>query len=252
LEVIEETERAMEKFRRRKAMDIIKKDALQGVSLTKGKLRSTSSPFQQRVNEAKANEVAPETMPYRICLMLDDSSSMRTYDRGGCRIDFLKTAVQFFVQRSNLADTSIALESFNNTIGVPLTSNPAMLDVSTIFTSGSTPMHRCLVECLAKHPMTRGVLVSDGEATDWRGEDADNVLTQYKEQGIPIDCVHISDDTSGEELLRKIARLTGGIYLKFTDVSAFSTAFAYLTPVYRAMLTDGRLTAEQIGAKEIR
>jgi Mg-chelatase subunit ChlD len=109
--------------------------------------------------------------------------------------------------------------------------------------------------------MTRGVIVSDGAATDWRDyfsneEDdikgnVDEILLKYKEAGIPIDCVHISLGTSGEELLRRIAATTGGIFIKFTDVSAFAQAFGYLAPGFRAMLTDGRVSASDIGAREL-
>jgi Mg-chelatase subunit ChlD len=108
--------------------------------------------------------------------------------------------------------------------------------------------------------MTRGVVVSDGVATDWTEIDIDQALEStkgkilqiYKEQGIPLDCVHISSSQEGEDLLRRIASETGGIFLKFSDVNAFSKAFGYLTPGYRAMLTSGSVDAKQIGAKEIK
>jgi hypothetical protein len=115
--------------------------------------------------------------------------------------------------------------------------------------------------------MTRGVIVSDGGATDWEREGlgsdyrhddteqrqiAADILSIYKDQSIPVDCVHISQGTSGEDLLRKIAAETGGIFLKFSNVNAFSKAFGYLAPSFRAMLSDGSVTASQLGAKEIK
>ena len=51
---------------------------------------------------------------------------------------------------------------------------------------------------------------------------------------------------------RKIASETGGIFIKFSDVNAFSKAFGYLTPSYRAMLTSGSVSASELGAKEIK
>ena len=249
--------------------DIIKKEPSTGIALNKGKLRSSASPFQQRVNQAKTEVVDPATMPNRIVLMLDKSSSMSTMERGSSRrIDLLKDALQNFVGRCNFNDTSIAIETFPEGFSLPLTSNTGQLQTSVFAfeASGNTPMRHCVETCLERVPMTRGVIVSDGEATDWHRDDysfyeeetrvqdskVDDVLKKYKEAGIPIDCVHISDTSSGEALLRRIAKETGGIFLKFTDVSAFASAFGYLTPSYRAMLTDGRVSAASIGATEVR
>ena len=125
-------------------------------------------------------------------------------------------------------------------------------------------MRRCVEVCLEKVPMTRGIIVSDGEATDWRDRDYEDddtphdpqakndILALYKKAAIPIDCVHIGDSSSGEELLRRIAKETGGLYIKFSDVNAFSKGFSYLTPGYRAMLTDGSVSASELGANEVR
>jgi hypothetical protein len=118
--------------------------------------------------------------------------------------------------------------------------------------------------------MTRGVIVSDGGATDWCDASHNDmisgsfglppnsstittsILQLYKEQSIPLDCVHISSGTDGEALLRRIAAETGGIFIKFSDVSAFARAFGYLAPGYRAMLTSGSVSARELGAKEIK
>lgn len=240
-----------------------------GVVLQKGKLRSTSSPFQQRVNQAKSEQVDPATMPNRLCLMLDKSSSMSTHEITKIvgvqqtRIELLKAALDNFIARCDLNNTSIAIETFPESICLPLTTNAALLSGFGfgLQASGNTPMRACVDRCLKKIPMTRGIIVSDGEATDWNSyfsneeenyPNADQVLLQYKEMGIPIDCVHISNDHGGEELLRRIAATTGGLFIKFTDVGAFAQAFSYLTPGYRAMLTDGRVSAEQMGAREVR
>lgn len=253
-----------------------------GVVLQKGKLRATSSPFQQRVNQAKSEQVDPATMPNRLCLMLDKSSSMSSAERVGSkatvfnpdgsgskqRIELLKDALDNFIARCDLNTTSIAIETFPPSIELALTSNAALLSGIGfgLQASGNTPMRGCVERCLGKIPMTRGIIVSDGEATDWHSyhyddwdeetsrpqPNKDDLLTKYKELSIPIDCVHISNDSGGEELLRRIARETGGIFIKFTDVSSFASSFAYLTPSYRAMLTDGRVSAEQMGAREVR
>jgi hypothetical protein len=246
-----------------------------GIILNKGKLRSTSTPFQQRINEAKAQQIDPTSMPHRLCLMLDRSSSMQSLagmakdDKP--KIEFLKDAIENFVTRCNFNDTSLSMESFPTGLSVALTSNQLILSTAAFGLTplGSTPMFQCVQNMLTMVPMTRAIIVSDGEATDWHdfndkdyNEDDDSahkvkspgigLLKLYKEQGIPIDCVHIGDSTSGEELLRRIALQTGGIYMKFTDVGSFAKNFAYLTPGYRAMLTDGSVSAESLGAKEIK
>ena len=249
---------------------IVKHDAPSSIALNKGKLRSSATPFQQRVNQAKANEVDPATMSNRICLMLDKSSSMSHIERAGeSRIDLLKKALQNFIQRCDFTNTAIAIETFPESFELALTNSQLMLStVGFMFEAGgNTPMRHCVEAALGKVPMTRGVIVSDGEATDWHrtsyndyyddkpdaesNKQADELLAKYKEAGIPIDCVHISTDSGGEALLRRIAEATGGLFIKFTDVSAFAQAFGYLAPGYRAMLTDGRVSASELGAREV-
>ena len=105
--------------------------------------------------------------------------------------------------------------------------------------------------------------MSDGSPTDWYANyddesdsfgvgKEDSVLKKYIEQKIPVDCVHIGDATSGEAFLKKIAEATNGIFLKFSDTSAFSKAFGYLAPGFRAMLTSGQVDARELGAKEMK
>ncbi len=256
--------------------DIIKKESppTTGLSLNKGKLKAFGgTPFQQRVNQARASQPDAASLPNRLCLMLDRSSSMSSFagavgqsSKDEPKIELLKKAIDDFVSRCDLTNTAIAVETFPASLSLDLTNVSIMIttSVATISASGNTPMRSCVQLCLEKVPMTRGIIVSDGEATDWHcydlGDDGeevatstkDELLAKYKASQTPIDCVHIGDSSSGEELLRRIARETSGIYLKFTDVNAFSKGFSYLTPGYRAMLTDGRVDAAQLGATEVR
>lgn len=242
-------------------------------TLRNGKLSSKTSDFKQRIQQARsqAEDTDPQTMPNRICLMLDCSGSMDDDEDGRRRIDLLKDAVQNFVSRCSFANTSIAISTFppRANRAMPLTSQASLIINFSLGldAAGGTPLHGCLVKSLTEVSMTRGVVVSDGCATDWyEREDGfgnqsvediaphsgGNILKLYKEQGIPIDCVHISSTTSGEELLRRIASETGGIFMKFSDVNAFSKAFGYLAPSFRAMLTSGSVSASELGAKEIK
>jgi Mg-chelatase subunit ChlD len=241
--------------------------------LVSGRLTSKSSSFKQRINEAKADVVDPNTMPNRICLMLDCSGSMDSregdYDKGQRRIDLLKDAVQNFVTRCNFRDTSVAISTFpqRSDKAMPLTTQSSVIIGYSVGLEpdGGTPLRACVAASLEDVAMTRGVIVSDGGATDWRHYEDDgdhstsenqpsseSLLQTYKAQGIPLDCVHISTGTDGEELLKRIAATTGGVFMKFTDVGAFAKAFSYLTPGFRAMLTSGSVTAKELGAKEIK
>jgi Mg-chelatase subunit ChlD len=249
--------------------DLIKKED-SSFQLTKGKLVSKTSGFKARVEASKAEAIDPNTMPNRLCLMLDVSGSMSTEEHSNDsgtskqRIELLKDAVQNFVSRCNFVNTAIAMKTFPSHDEAPkLTANGSyVVAMSMSLTAGGgTPLRQCIEFSLNEVPMTRGIVVSDGGATDWSGtfdglddeneSSPDKLLTKYKELGIPIDCVHISLGEDGEDLLKKIARETGGIFIKFTDVSAFSKAFGYLTPSYRAMLTSGSVNAAQLGAREV-
>ncbi len=264
--------------------DLTKPNDTSPASLLRGnKLSSqSSSTFKQRVAQSRAEAVDPQTMPNRICLMLDCSGSMSTAEtvqrvypgamlpeEGKRRIDLLKDAVQNFVSRCSFRDTAIAINTFpsRSDKALPLTTQSALVIgyAMGLDASGGTPLHGCLTKSIEDVAMTRGVIVSDGGATDWdrysyrpdedekNVEDkADAILNIYKEQSIPLDCVHISTSDDGEVLLRRIASVTGGIFMKFTDVNAFSKAFGFLAPSQRMMLTDGSVTAKQLGAKEIK
>lgn len=183
--------------------------------------------------------------------MLDVSGSM-----GGKKIESLRDAVSGFVTSCDMTDTSVAMEPFGDSYPSPnrvsLTCvQPMLMTTAMMLQSHSnTPMARAMNYVLHEVPITRGVLVSDGEPDS--ETDAVGSACDFREAGIPIDCVHIGDSTGGEACLKKIAEITGGQYIKFTDVSSFSKSFKYLTPKYYAMLTSGRLDASDLGAKELK
>jgi Mg-chelatase subunit ChlD len=247
--------------------DLVKKDE-QSFALSRGKLVSKQSSFKQRVEASKSEAIDPQTMPNRLCLMLDTSGSMSTEEKDSkSRLDLLKEAVQNFVSRCDLQNTAIAVKTFPGSEATKLSSQTGFLIAYTLGLThgGGTPLRQCVETALEEVPMTRGVIVSDGGATDWRNSadrddefvldlkpEGDTLLAKYKDLNIPLDCVHISSGSDGEDLLKRIAKATGGIFMKFTDVSAFSKAFGYLTPSYRAMLTSGSVSASDLGAREIK
>jgi Mg-chelatase subunit ChlD len=242
------------------------KQNIQKPYLNQGKLRSGSqTPWQQKVESAKqqADKIDPSTMPNRLVMMLDCSGSMAwgvdTNQGNRVKIELLKEAVNNFIARCNLSDTSIAIKSFPPGTELRLTTNTSNLHnaVLTLHAEGNTPMKACVSAVPEDYPLTRGIIVSDGAARDWsvQGESEehgpDELLKTFQEMKVPIDTVHIGDEREGENLLKWIAKHTGGIYIKFTDVGAFAQAFAYLTPGSRALLTEGRVNATSLGAKEI-
>jgi hypothetical protein len=172
------------------------------------------------------------------------------------KIDKLIEACCSFVDHCDPSTTSLALREFparradNPTL--PLTCDYALLRVSLLSmqASGSTPLADAMLDVLTGVPVTRGVIVSDGEADS--APEALDAARRYREADIPVDCVHIGASASGEDTLKQIAEITGGVYIKFTDIHKFSGAFKYLTPGLYGMLTAGAISADELGAKELK
>jgi uncharacterized protein YegL len=224
------------------------------------------SPLHQRLASSKA-EGPPEeqalTFPNRLVLMLDCSGSMaemvecnQNNPNPTRKIDHLKKAIEGFLTQCNWEDTAIAIETFPHTeYGFPVLSNQHFLhwnNVSQLTASGGTPMAEAMSVALERYSLTRGILVSDGIANN--PAESLNKAREFKESGTPVDTVHIGDEQAGEELLQQIAEITGGMYIKFTDVSNFSKAFSFLAPSKRASLAlmEKNEVAALLGAKEVR
>jgi Mg-chelatase subunit ChlD len=194
-------------------------------------------------------ELDPATKPNRIALMLDASGSM-----SGDKIDALRTACGSFVSACNFSDTALAVETFGAEpeIRVALTCQQPLLamTVMTIPACGGTPMANAMDYVLNSYSITRGVIVSDGQPDSEQA--AYGVAEHYKAAEIPIDCVHIGADAGGEACLRRIAEMTSGKFIKFTDIASFAKSFKYLTPAFYAQLSDGSMSAALLGAKEVK
>jgi hypothetical protein len=247
------------------------------------KQAALSVPLQ--VPNAKNPYDASLEMPNRIGMMLDGSFSMCSAEGDGkSKINHLKEACLDFIRSCDFSTTSIAIETFP-TSGVedddegawaPQNNDPLahllppgqspqrsrksarrglcnieaflQADIDALQACGGTPMAGAMQRSLTTNSLTRGILVSDGEADS--AQRAIDIAKQWKEAEIAIDCVHIGRSSSGEALLKEIAELTGGLYIKFDNVSNFSKHFKYLAPAFRAMLTSG--SAGMLGAKEVK
>jgi len=193
----------------------------------------------------------PNTKANRIALLLDVSGSM-----AGAKIQALRDACQSFVTSCTWGDTALALEPFGegnpppNRVALTCFGPLLMTTIPMLNASGGTPMDDALTYALGSYSLTRCVLVSDGQPDSEQA--AYNVAESYREAGLPCDCVHIGYSVAGEECLRRIAEMTGGQYIKFTDITSFAKSFKYLTPAYYAQLTSGSVSAAQLGAREIK
>lgn len=241
----------------------------------------------RRVNEARfgnaegTDQRDPLLAVNRIAIMADCSGSMGDYAPEGKRkIDHLKTALDGFLNQVRFENTSVALYTFPlrgdhedydnpdtyNQSGVKykLSFNKDLLSlaVNGLRAAGGTPMAQTMANVLTDIPLTRGIIISDGEAdNDTAAFEQANL---YKDSETVIDTVHIGSSNGGEALLQKIASITGGLYLKFTNVAAFAKAFSFLTPEGRATLflsagVKGELTGEakkeiakMLGAEEVK
>ena len=227
--------------------------------------RSLGLPkLHQKMQQAKSqiDKNDPSTLPNRIALMLDCSGSM-----AGDKIQSLRDACTSYVQQCDFRDTALAIEAFpsgfsdwdeidqrraNATTRIALTSVQPFLmtTVMSLNASGGTPLTEAMIYVLNTYSITRGIIVSDGDANN--PYSAIESAKDYREAGIPVDCVHIGSSSQGEDTLQQIAELTGGKFIKFTDIASFGRSFKYLTPALYGSLTDGSASANLLGAKEIK
>jgi uncharacterized protein YegL len=196
--------------------------------------------------------IGPETRTNRIALMLDCSGSMQ-----GERIKSLKEATEGFLQSLSLGpqgDTSVSCTTFP-LIGAAC--YPLVIDYGRsviacwqLDTLGCTPMHDTLASVIENQSITRGILMSDGrpDSPDAAFQEAQ----KFQDAEIPIDCVHISESVSGEEFLKQVAELTGGLFIKFTDINSFAKNFKYLSPALRPLMLSGAVGAQELGASEVK
>jgi Mg-chelatase subunit ChlD len=234
--------------------DLTKKDPTQTdqnkIITPQGKIRfGQGSALHQRMQASLNNQAKQSTLvaqlPNRIGLMLDVSGSM-----SGEKIQMCRLAGSSFCDQCDPAETAVAVNTFEPSLRINLSTLFPFIsaEISHLHTMGGTPMAEAMLEMLTQEPITRGVIVSDGEST---GNDPIPVARDYKDAGIPIDCVHIGDDVGGEETLKQIASITGGVYIKFTNIKNFSKNFKYLTPRYRGLLMAPG-AAQLLGANEVK
>jgi uncharacterized protein YegL len=215
---------------------------------TKNKIGIKSGSLHARIAEGELlKSVAPEkvdvnSLPNRIALMIDVSGSMT-----GEPIKLLENAVQDFVQKSNSFDTAIAVESFPEQVRIELTADKQKLwfFIMGLKADGGTPMTEAMNYCKEHYSITRGILISDGLPNSSPKFAAES----YKTSKIPVDTVHIGLSSDGEDTLKEVSEITGGLFVKFKDIKSFANAFAFLLPETRSNAAQLFLGS---GANEVR
>jgi Mg-chelatase subunit ChlD len=255
-------------------MDIVKKGPVTSPVKVGKKLYSTTSTVEKRIREAQKQQESSDAtaLPNRIVLLLDCSGSMNSMvTKTQRRIDILKDAVLDFASSCQLGvDSAIGIKTLpdNQTLELETGLHKVHVFSAILEPTGGTPLQEFVERVAREFPLTRAIIVSDGQATDWHPrydtdeEGSDKGLVEevkkskaiepYLEMQIPIDCIHISEDESGEELLKAIAEATGGIFIKFKDVGKLLRGLRFLTPAARLRLTDGRVSANELGADELK
>jgi hypothetical protein len=249
-------------------------------ALSQAPAEDPAESFRKAAATATASQIDkqndPLTATNRIAIMADVSGSM---DSGAgvknshqTKIDLLKIALTGFLNQVDSDTTSVAIYTFplrhdgeleynsdhddfdtftQQGIAYRLSFDKTLLQLAVqgLSAGGGTPMHSTMAKVIDELPLTRGIIISDGEAD--RPDAALDYTRKYAASETIIDCVHIGSSSGGERLLQEITSITGGIYIKFSDVENFSKAFSYLTPERRAtLMLPG--AAALLGAKELK
>lgn len=200
----------------------------------------------------------------RIFIFPDASGSMdgaaveteRNYNRSNgnfeTKITLLKKAVDSYLQNCTASINLVGVASFPEGAFASPTGdyNSIRRMVNELAAGGSTPMAEALGYCMETEQFTHGVLISDGCPDNQ--QEVISLAEQYKTKRITMDAVHIGSDRSGEDLMKRVAEITGGAYIKFTDVSAFAKAFQYLSPAKRGFLQAHNNPVALLGAYEVK
>lgn len=192
----------------------------------------------------------------KIMFFADVSGSMGTsdsYDRNEeSKISLLRKAFSSYLDNCVPALNAVGIATFPEQAYEPPTTNHSMIRdlVNQLEATGGTPLAAALNYVEQNEPITHGVIISDGDADE--PELSKEIATKFGTKLVKLDTVHIGSSTGGEELLKSIAEITGGIYVKFTDVNAFAKTFQYLSPAKRGLLTQSTNPVALLGAAEVK
>jgi hypothetical protein len=231
------------------------KSMAQRIAEQQAALRATPSGKPSKIIEVAEHEP--------IALLLDDSASMMEMAQANSlgtpgpvsyssKYDYMRSAIETFADQVDYRVTPVSTSQFNAPNFVPATTKVALtMAGDRARPTGGTPMHSSL-DSLLQSETKRGIMISDGEANS--KDLAIQKARDLAEAGKVVDCIHIGLDRGGEETMKEIAELTGGMYFKFTDVSSFAKNFARLSPRGRKVLekSTAKELLQLMGATEVR
>lgn len=185
---------------------------------------------KELIQEHVIKERAPEELEHRIGIVFDDSGSMH-----GSKLANAKLGVEEFLRSCNKDNTAVTIYPMNAT-GLKLNTN---LPATAVFAKGincggGTPLLNTLKRMRNENPsLTRAIVFSDGQPDNPNF----SKFGVNRDWGLVVDTVFIG--SYGEEFMRELAEITGGIFLKFDpSKSNFATAFKYLAPGLRYLLAN--------------
>jgi hypothetical protein len=182
-----------------------------------------------------------------VAILMDDSISMNgvaaATGGGNSKYSYLKEAVASFANDVDFRVTPIHTSRFNNESLKPAFDPTTLRNAAEAARPhGGTPMQKSLMAVSASN-VKRSIMISDGEANS--KDLAIEAARELAEKGKVVDCIHIGMDRGGEETLKEIAEITGGMFFKFTDVASFAKNFSQLSP-------KGRKKLEKASAAELK
>jgi len=174
----------------------------------------------------------PSKCEHRIGIVFDDSGSMSPE-----QIADAKEGCEEFLRSCGANTTAVCCYPMNIK-GFKLTKNLPALGIGIKNMNpgyGGTPLVATTEKMLDENSLNRAIVFSDGQPN------SSNIESLLRRE-IKIDTVYISNgylDQVAINFLKNLAEKTGGIYLQFErGKSNFRTAFKYLSPSLRHMLSD--------------
>ena len=214
----------------------LKVGAFSGGLAARKKAAAEQMAIEKPIDPRTIVTLKPEEMPERIGIVMDDSGSM-----SGQQMKDAHDGIEEFLRCCKPTTTSVAIYPMNaEPIRLNTTLPQTAILVKKIQATDSTPLLETLVSLKKNESITRAIVFSDGSPDNQI--DFEKICSQFKESNIPVDTVYIAstcENSYAEYFMKKLADLTGGIYMKFeAGRSTFKNSFKYLAPVNRAMLMN--------------
>ena len=223
-------------------------------------LKTSTAVIAGKEPQALVRYIPPGECPDRNRIVFDDSGSM------GGQIENAKKGVVEFLRNCIPNQTAVAVH-FMNTSAWSTSLRSNLLELAAELqefqlASGGTPFFNTLKQALEATPtLTRLIAFTDGAPTDRLVPDSREEIEEWKvnadiviriakatASGIPLDTVYFGDNSEYNQkniqLLKYLSSQTGGYFLHFDPAKVnFATAFKYLAPCHRLMLSSGSFRA---------